>query len=263
MERMQHEHVDLLMTRIRPEATDVMLAAFRSYYDVKDCRVKVSTADLYDHNQPPRSSCHMVFCLDASGSMRGRKWDQLQQAYHQCLLSRITAQAVGDKVSVITFDDTPRVIIRCEDVTAASAHRLPYTGGGTAFVPALNQAHSLLEGAPAEMHTSHTPVILFLSDGHGEGAGPACDAMQKVSAAWHQHGLQVTTVAFGSRADHACLEAMAQTAGGKFKAASTGEDLMRIFEAAAQDCNAVDGLVKRFEETISDMISTKVVLDHM
>ncbi|KAK9850465.1 hypothetical protein WJX84_007216 [Apatococcus fuscideae] len=113
MERMQHEHVDLLMTRIRPEATDVMLAAFRSYYDVKDCRVKV------------------------------------------------------------------------------------------------------------------------------------------------------TTVAFGSRADHACLEAMAQTAGGKFKAASTGEDLMRIFEAAAQDCNAVDGLVKRFEETISDMISTKVVLDHM
>ncbi|KAK9820719.1 hypothetical protein WJX74_002690 [Apatococcus lobatus] len=263
MERMQHEHVDLLMTRIRPEATDVMLAAFRSYYDVKDCRVKVSTADLYDYNQPPRSSCHMVFCLDASGSMRGRKWDQLQQAYHQCLLSRITAQAVGDKVSVITFDDTPRVIIRCEDVTAASAHRLPYTGGGTAFVPALNQAHSLLEGAPAEMHTSHTPVILFLSDGHGEGAGPACDAMQKVSAAWHQHGLQVTTVAFGSRADHACLEAMAQTAGGKFKAASTGEDLMRIFEAAAQDCNAVDGLVKRFEETISDMISTKVVLDHM
>lgn len=263
MERMQNEQIDLLMTRIRPTATDMMQGAFRSYYDVKDCRVKMSVADLFDHAHPPRSNCHLVFCLDASGSMSGSKWGQLHQAYQQCLCSRIAAQAVDDLVSVITFDNSQRIVMKCEDVTAASVRSLPYTGGGTAFVPALDQANALLASTSTDIQASHTPVILFLSDGHGEGSTPACDAMRRVSAAWQQHGLQVTTVAFGSDADHGCLSAMAQTAGGKFEAASTGEDLMRVFEAAAQDCNAVDGLVRRFEETISDMISTKVVLDHM
>ncbi|KAK9851373.1 hypothetical protein WJX84_010889 [Apatococcus fuscideae] len=133
MQRMQKEHIDLLMTRIKPAATDMMQEAFRSQYDMEEFQVKMSFADMFDHTQPPRSSCHLVFCLDASSSMEGEKWAQ----------------------------------------------------------------------------------------------------------------------------------AMANAAGGTFKPASTGDDLMRIFEAAAQGCNAVDGLVKRFGETISNLISTKVVLDHM
>ena len=263
MERMRHERIDLLMTRIKPAATDKMQAAFRKHYEVEDSHVKMSVADLFDHANPPRSSCHMVFCLDASGSMSGTKWSQLEQAYRQCLQLRIASQATNDRVSVITFDSHPRVVMNCEDVVTAATRALPYSGGGTAFVPAINQAGALLQGTPATLQASHAPVILFLSDGQGEGTAPACNAMSAISTAWQHHGLQVTTVAFGSDADHACLGAMAQSAGGKFKAASTGEDLMRIFEAAARDCNAVDGLIKRFQETISDMISTKVVLDHM
>lgn len=260
---MLHGRIDLLMTRIKPAATDIMQNAFKSHFDVDGCPVKMSTADMFDHAHPPRSSSHMVFCLDASGSMSGEKWKQLESAYRLCLKSRIAAQATEDRVSVITFDNSAAVVMSCEPVAAASRRSLPYTGGGTAFVPALSQAGTLLQGAPAGMHTSHTPVLLFLSDGHGEGQQPACSAMQSIASAWQQHGLQVTTVAFGADADHSCLNAMAEAAGGKFRPASTGDDLMRVFQAAAQECNAVDGLVKRFGETISDMISTKVVLDHM
>lgn len=74
----------------------------------------------------------------------------------------------------------------------------------------------------------------------------------------------VHTIAFGADADHSKLRAMGVDDGkGKFHVSATGVELTNTFQAIADDCMSLNGLVSNIGEVISKMASTKIMLEYL
>jgi hypothetical protein len=103
-----------------------------------------------------------------------------------------------------------------------------------------------------------------MSDGCDGGGNPV-NSMQQLHAKYSSKNLQVHTIAFGQSygSGEALLRSMAQAAGGQFHAAAGGLQLSQVFVEIAAECTAVDGLVKRFSEILSEMITVKVMVDYL
>jgi hypothetical protein len=200
--------------------------------------------------------------------MSGTPWQQLMTAYQQLLQRRNSDQCNGDIISVVTFNSYPTVQINCASITAAPTY---FSGGsgGTAFSPALQQCDSLLAATPA----GYTPILIFMSDGE-DGSGTAVQQMQSLYSRYSSQNLQVHTIAFGAAAGSSysiygggsgagLLQSMAQAASGQYHTAVGGVQLSQVFVQIAAECGAVDGLVKRFSEILSDMITVKVMVDYL
>lgn len=239
----------------------------RAHYDRPAEDRKLTCEPLFDSSKQPASAFHFVFCLDGSGSMSGTPWAQLMTAYQQLLHRRNNDQCLGDVVSVVTFNSSPRVVETCTPIESV---RTSFSGGsgGTAFGPALRQCDSLLASTPP----GFTPILVFMSDGE-DGAGDAVQEMQSLYNRYSSRNLQVHTIAFGAaayssssysgRSGAPLLQNMAQAAAGQFHTAASGVQLSQVFVQIAAECGAVDGLVKRFSEILSDMITVKVMVDYL
>ena len=102
---------------------------------------------------------HIIFVLDESGSMQN-SWSGVVEAYRKYIDKRKQSQSCNDLVSVVQFDDSSRITVNMVSLSAAPA-QLPYNGQHTYFHPAALDACKLAHGTPE----SHTPVIIFMSDG--------------------------------------------------------------------------------------------------
>lgn len=244
-------------SQLVPGKLDRMEAALRRHYDDADANRAITTVPLYSAGAAaPGSRYHLVFCLDASGSMGGSPWSQVVSAYQQTLQRRMSDQAFADLVTAISFNHTAYTCCSAVDIQRASTPL--YTSGGTSFAPALQAAHAAMAAAPADA----TPVLIFMSDGENTDAAASVAAMQALWAAYGRRGLRVHTVAFGSGV--AMLQSLAGAVpGGQYHACRTGVDLAATFVSIAAGCNAVDNLVKRFAEILSDAVSLKVVVDYL
>jgi uncharacterized protein YegL len=251
---------------VKAHKLDKTAAAMRLHYDCPVEDRKLTCEPLFDSSKQPASAFHFVFCLDSSGSMSGTPWQQLMAAYQQLLHRRNSDQCNGDVVSVITFNSCPTVQINCAPVATAPTY---FSGGsgGTAFSPALQQCDSLLAATPA----GFTPILIFMSDGQ-DGSGNAVQQMQSLYSRYSSRNLQVHTIAFGAAAHSgyssytvgsSLLQSMAQAASGQYHTAVGGVQLSQVFVQIAAECGAVDGLVKRFSEILSDMITVKVMVDYL
>lgn len=74
--------------------------------------------------------------------------------------------------------------------------------------------------------------------------------------------LQVHTIAFG-HSNIPLLQQMAAEGGGTHHMCQSGVDLASTFVNIAKGCTAVDGLVERFGEILSDAVSLKVMVDYL
>jgi hypothetical protein len=74
----------------RPAAEAPSLRAFP-----RSRRRELSSVDLFDESKIPATRFHFVFALDESGSMNGRPWLQLCQAYNLLLARRMGDQSQG------------------------------------------------------------------------------------------------------------------------------------------------------------------------
>lgn len=253
-----------LLFAVKEHKLDKTAAAMRAHYDRPAEDRKLTCEPLFDSSKQPASAFHFVFCLDGSGSMSGTPWTELTTAYQQLLQRRNNDQCLGDVVSVVTFDHNPSVVANCTPI--ASAPTSLYAGfGGTAFGPALQQCNSLLASTPR----GYTPILIFMSDGEDGNSG-AVQEMQSLYNRYSSRNLQVHTIAFGAAArgsygsGASLLQNMAQVApGGRFHTAVSGVQLSQVFVQIAAECGAVDGLVKRFSEILSDMITVKVMVDYL
>jgi hypothetical protein len=119
---------------------------------------------------------HIVFVLDESGSMNGSKWNDLVEAVRGFFNVRLLCGA-GDVVTIITFDTTARNVFGPEPmpIEACSeqlSNRLIMHGGGTAFGPALSEAHKVLIRAQTQSrYEEHKSVLIFMSDGESSDNG--------------------------------------------------------------------------------------------
>ncbi|KAF6259602.1 hypothetical protein COO60DRAFT_1460101 [Scenedesmus sp. NREL 46B-D3] len=147
---------------------------------------------------------------------------------------------------------------RCSHCTGCS-YSFYEGSGGTCFTPALSTCDGLLAATP----TGLISILVFMSDGCDGGGNPV-SAMQQLHSKYSSKNLQVHTIAFGQSygSGATLLQSMAHAAGGQFHAAAGGLQLSQVLVQIAAECTAVDGLVKRFSEILSDMITVKVMADY-
>ena len=183
-------------------------------------------------NKRAQAGAHLVFCLDGSGSMEGQPWQELMVSYKHLLHTRITDhQAVDDLVSVLVFNSEADIRFELEPITTAPRD-VTFATGGTRFTPALKAAGALLS---RERGGDYTPVLVFMSDGVPDGSRGDTDsdqiaAMRQIVQIHGGHGLKVYTVPFGREADRRRMENLATEGKGTMLAASSGAELMDVFE---------------------------------
>lgn len=97
--------------------------------------------------------------------MGGRPWDDLTAAFDTFIARRVYDQGFNDLVSIVKFASTANEV--CRRVQMSASLRLPgHEGGGTDFIPALDQARSIFS---ASNLPDEVPVLIFMSDGASWG----------------------------------------------------------------------------------------------
>eukprot|EP00811_Abedinium_folium_P025753 NODE_369_length_3113_cov_12.063630.p1 GENE.NODE_369_length_3113_cov_12.063630~~NODE_369_length_3113_cov_12.063630.p1 ORF type:complete len:891 (+),score=154.29 NODE_369_length_3113_cov_12.063630:275-2947(+) len=188
--------------------------------------------DLYDEIKTSASSgskvSHIVFCLDESGSMRGRPWQALMAAFASFIQTRY-AQGSHDLVSVVQFSSDARISIRMKTVAEVENNpHLHYGDGGTRFSPALADARLLFESS-SQMDVD--PVLIFMADGENDD-GDCTTAMVDLHAKFQN--LQCHMIFFGSGRGSSRLQSMAAAVpNGQFHLSVDGVQLLQTFKAIA------------------------------
>jgi Mg-chelatase subunit ChlD len=263
MKHLVRREVELIVLPVQQGKLDKTLSKMREYYNNASVRRELTAKPLFDSRTLPVHAYHFVLCLDCSYSMetecdRGcTRWEALMRAYRKLLRQRIAGQCTGDLVSVVTFSASPNVEFQLAPVTRAR-QKLQCSSAGTAFGPALEACGPLLGNTP----DGHTPVLIFMSDGEDQ-SGTAMDKMKQL---WQLHsgrGLKVHTIAFGCSEGLQLLKDMAAAAGGHYHEAMTGLDLGATFERIAAGCTIMDSMVATFSNKLSEMITTRITLDHL
>jgi Ca-activated chloride channel family protein len=162
--------------------------------------------------QEARKDVNLVMLLDTSGSMRGSKMDNMQEAAVQFV------QQMGDDdyLSIIAFSTEPELIVRHvlvgenRDKIVRAIRDLRAIGDTTLF-DAIGDGATLLTET-TQPTTANAMVVL--SDGQDTRSYRfnAVTAMQEASA----NNATVFTIAYGGDADERTLEQLAIQANGNF-----------------------------------------------
>ena len=175
----------------------------------------------------PAAEYHFVCCYDESGSMKGPKWKQLQEA-HCAFMERLLYQP-STKVSIVQFDCSCRTVLEFGDATQAVRTHLVGRLGMTNFNPALGEALRLMRVGFRKC-SSLTPVLLFMSDGINHDG----DCTQTIANIQREFpALVFHAVIFGARDSERLREMVGAASNGHFHASINGVELVETFTSIA------------------------------
>ncbi|OEU21504.1 hypothetical protein FRACYDRAFT_267937 [Fragilariopsis cylindrus CCMP1102] len=174
------------------------------------------------------------------------EWAGVVSVYNKFMQSRRQRQRDSDLVSVVQFDGGARVTCQLQNIVNAPAE-LGYSGGcSTCFLPAALLACDLTQKTPS----SHTPVIIFMSDGC---AGDSIAAANTFAAL---NNVELHVIGFGGGTDTSQLQQIARaSANGKVHTASDIGSLSKVF---VQIATGGDDVAKVLEAEIGKRISEAV-----
>ena len=174
--------------------------------------------DLRGRGRQPRVALALV--IDKSGSMSGVKVEMAKEAAARSIrLLRPTDQA-----AVVAFDSVPQWVALLTPLT--ERERLEqaigsiYASGGTEIYPALAAGFSAVRDAEADV--KH---IILLTDGRSGSSGEYAALLEQMREA----RVSLSTVAVGSDADTALLQAMARLGRGRYQFADDPTSIPEIF----------------------------------
>lgn len=228
---------------------------------------------------------HIIFVLDESGSM-SHSWSGVVVAYNQYIFKRKQSQSDSDLVSVVQFDGNARTTVRRQPLSSTPGN-LSYHGGGTAFYPAAVEACKLARETP----TSHSPVVIFMSDGQAGDAPHAAAAFSQLNDSiyrstndhleLHVIGEYCTSAlimfaffyvlmkferlvsAFGSGTNQAQLQQIAGASrNGNVHSSSDCSELASVFVNIAANTNVATLLESEIAKRISEAVSDKLSLEY-
>jgi len=156
-------------------------------------------------DQLPVLKQHVVFVIDSSGSMSGRKMEQTKNAM-AAILGQI---GPTDFFSIIDFDSEVKDVLRAMKGTqkniadAVEAVKSIEASGGTNIRDALVRALEIVD--QAEMKELQ-PLIVFLTDGQPSTGITDPTQIQADVAARNRRGLAIFSLAFGTGADFEMLQ---------------------------------------------------------
>jgi len=210
----------------------------------------------------PDQGLHIIFCLDESGSMGGRPWDELIRALNQFWNRRSAEQGPAEYVSIVQFGSSARTWydhVRLQGPPPA----LEYHSGGTAFKPPIQVAQQLIT-----KHGGNGPVaIIFMSDGCSNDGVPT-DILEQLATARGKN-FSCYAVGFGGGADASSLKKMAYKDGRQdsqnYKQANIG-DLGTTFGTIADsigESSASRVLVEKIASEIAKKVKDKICLEFL
>ena len=203
---------------------------------------------------------HIIFVLDESGSMSGQ-WSGVVEAYRQYIEKRMQSQSDSDTVSVVQFGSHSRITVANKSLSRTPTI-LSFGGGGTRFHPAALDACKLARETPS----SHTPSIIFMSDG-GSGDAPAAahefSVLNDLVIQTSGKDLELHVIAFGSGADNAQLQQIANASkAGKVYTSANVADLASLFVSIAANSNIATVLESEIAKRLSEAVSEKLSLEY-
>merc|ERR1719362_1759765 len=176
------------------------------------------------------SLCHFVFCMDDSGSMSGRPWQELLKAYQAFLDDRLK-QSEDDIISIIVFNNKSR--IEAQGVPLKSRPNPKFVSGGTSFGPPLEDAMKVMSEV-----ADGTPILVFMSDGCAGDTQKSFPAAKRMRDMFDDQGLQTHFVGFGHGVNEEELRGMARESAGLHHPARDGGQLLSIFSDIAVTTSA-------------------------
>ncbi len=190
---------------------------------------------------PVRAPLNLAIVLDRSGSMGGRPLAEAKR----CAAFMAAGLSERDRVAVVTFDDTVRVI--CPSGPAGADHRASVNaalkaveaGGSTAL-----HAGWLAGGEQAAAHARPGTVsrVLLLTDGQANAGLTDPAAIAADAARLAEAGVSTSTYGLGSRFDEDLLAGMARRGLGQAYYGESADDLMDPFR---EEFDLLSALVAR------------------
>jgi tight adherence protein B len=164
----------------------------------------------------------VILAIDTSDSVRG---EPLVAAI-AAAKAFVNTLPPGVPVGVLTFSDTPRVLLKLEaDRSRVSSvlDSITDTAEGTALYDGVGEAAALFEG-------SGQHNIVLVTDGRDVGSARTLD--EAIAAAQHAKAAVFTVGIEGTRTDFTSLQTLAARTGGTFATASS-TDLSRLYSEIA------------------------------
>ncbi|OQR93499.1 hypothetical protein ACHHYP_02498 [Achlya hypogyna] len=188
-----------------------------------------------------RGVAHHVFVLDASGSMCGKPWDDLNAAVDTYLADQLAGKGndCRDIVSIVTFSCRGKIVLEGRRMRDAATASIPYQGGSTNFDAGLRCAVEVLS---RNDHVKYAPVLLFFSDGYPNSSASGLYLADHIAANFGRYNLLSFLVGFGNM-NFVCLEQLAVRMHGTFHNAISGVDLLDTFKKISVSVHLKSGLV--------------------
>jgi Ca-activated chloride channel homolog len=167
--------------------------------------VDVSTSDAPVAAQP----VSLALVIDTSGSMRGEKLQQAQDAAR-----RLVAQLhEGDELAMVSFGESARTLSRQPMSAAGRAAALAFidgleANGGT------NLHDGLTAGARALVEARGSQRLVLVSDGRPTVGLTVSQQLAGAVSVIHERGVTVTAIGVGDDFDSALMQSLAQQGGG-------------------------------------------------
>jgi uncharacterized membrane protein len=179
-----------------------------------------------DQKKEQEARLALILVIDRSGSMGtgsggATKIELAKEA------AKSTAEILDpdDLLGVVAFDTLPTVVVRLQSASNRMAIEEDISrlnaGGGTAILPAMQEAFQ-------ELSTAHAKVkhVILLTDGQSDTGG-LLDLIQEMASPADK--ITVSTVGVGDDADRDLLATIAQTGQGKFYFTRDPASIPRIF----------------------------------
>lgn len=175
-----------------------------------------------------RMPLNLSLVLDKSGSMQGKKIENLRQA------ARLVVDRLGpeDVISIVAFSDRKYLIAESQPVTDKEALKKQIDrirdGGGTAISGGMGQGLVELEKALSPDRVSR---MLLLTDGQTFGDEEVCKKLGKKAG---DKGIVVSALGLGDDWNEDLLDEIAEASGGSGDLIDSPDRIIEYFERAVQ-----------------------------
>lgn len=195
---------------------------FGTMYGVKDFEPTVTSISTF-------MNVDICLVLDRSGSMRGRKLRELQDAV-DVFLNELEQTTSDEQVALASYSSSASLDRNLSTNYGPVQKKVGRfdANGLTAIGQALQKG---IEGVTGKNHRSlSAPIIVLMTDGnHNRGIEPIVPARAAAS-----QDIVVHTITFGRDADIKRMTAVADETGGTHYHASNGSELVEVFRTIAR-----------------------------